>query len=183
MKYEIYDLDNTLFRSPVVNSAGLLSGGIPKEMQPIKKNFNKWWELPISLDENMLIPGVSIVHQKAIEAYSDPNKYTILISHRVPSLKPEVEKLLKKYKLGFDLVILCKHSIRKPDILMDKYPEIKNAESVEIYEDSIKQILDYKELFTKLKIPAIYHLVSLLHLATLGNFEVTNLQEFHEFLI
>lgn len=183
MKYKIFDLDNTLFRSAVVASAGFIPNEIPDSMKPIKDNFNDWWNLPLSFDERLLTPGLDTVHKKAIEAYKDKDTYSILITHRIPELRPEIERLLRKYKLGFDMVIVCRNTIEKPVILMREHPEFKDATEVEVYEDSIKQILDYRELFKKMNIPYKFHLISLNHIATLGDFEVTDLVDIHEFLI
>ena len=183
MKYKIFDLDNTLFRSPVVAAAGFIPNEIPDSMKPLKDNFNKWWDHPISFDERLLTPGLDSVHEKVIEAYNDKDSYSILITHRIPEMRDVIVKLLQKFKLGFDLVIVCKNTIKKPDILLRKHPEFKNATEVEVYEDSIKQILDYRELFEKMDIPHKLHLISLNTIATLGNFEVTNLEDVNEFLI
>jgi len=183
MKYKIFDLDGTLFKTPSIAASGLLEGGVPDFMLPLNDNANDWWTDPISFDERMPIPGLKEVHDAALEAIKDKNTYSILITHRVPKMEDVIRRLLKRYKLGFDLVIICNPKIPKPEILMRKHPDFKNAEHVEVYEDSIKQILSYRELFMKLNIPYTFKLISLTHMVTIEKLEVSDMVDVHEIFV
>lgn len=167
MKYVIFDMDDTLFKSVGPE------GRVPN---PTVQKAHAWWKSPESLSPNLDIPGLT-TQEKVHEARKAPNTYVVMITHRQPKLKTQIIALLKKYGLGFDKVIITPSTNSKADVLLKKIPKIKEAESVEIYEDSIEHILTYKELFGKLNIPITLHLVSLRHIATLENIEVSNLIE------
>ena len=168
MKYVIFDMDGTLFKTP---------GPESNIKEPNFQNAKNWWKSPESLSLDLHIPGLDGVHQKVFEAMKDPNTYVILITHRQPKLKNEIIALLKHYGLGFNKIIITPSSNKKTDILIKNIPKIKNAESIIVYEDSVEQMLDYKTMFDKLNIPITLKLITLRHIATLENIEVSNMEE------
>ena len=151
MKYIIFDMDGTLFKTPGPE------GNIDV---PNYKNAKNWWKSPESLSLDLHIPGLDGVHNKVFEAMKDPNSYVILVTHRQPKLKNEIITLLKHYGLGFNKVIITPSTNKKTDILVKNVPKIKTAESVTVYEDSVEQLLDYKEMFNGLNIPIILKLIT-----------------------
>lgn len=169
MKYAIFDMDSTLFKTPGPEGHGDIY---------TKDEAQKWWTSPESLDLKSGIPGISKVHEKAIQAYKDPNIYTIMITHRQPKLKKQIIELLKHYGLGFNKIIITPSSNEKTDILLKKHPDFIKGEFAEVYEDSVFNLIKYKELFRKLNMPSLLHLITHRYIATMKTFEVESFEEF-----
>lgn len=98
-KLEIFDFDQTLFETPS-----------PEDGNKIyDKNFtNKnWWESPESLNLDVLeIKPIKSILSKFKKSVDDKNSIVIILTARKEKLRSEIEKILNKYKLEPDELIL-----------------------------------------------------------------------------
>lgn len=150
MKLNIFDFDDTLFRIPTFSCA-------PAKFNT--QNVNDWYDDPESLDNSKYriqqILNVCDIARR-IEASQPSDNYTVLITKRAPKLAFEIMNQLRICEIVMDKYFVIGHDRTKSDTLADilaKDLKDKTVTEINIYEDSLVQILDYKALLAKLHYP------------------------------
>jgi len=130
----VVDFDETLFRVPGFTGAGT----------QFAKPY-EWFDSPESLD----LTSHRIQLIETVNLMLGEKDTNIILSHRVASVKSEMIKLLKAFKIRskFDEVILCERATNKA-IRLVKYLEDNAADLIEfnkirIFEDSLVQLHVY----------------------------------------
>lgn len=141
MKLQIFDFDDTLFRTP----------------PPNPNYIKKWYDLPVSLDpDKYSIHSIDTVAKIARDSHGDPKTKQVLITKRVPELTAQILYMLREYSIHLDKYFAIGHEANKPAILADllskDYKEI-DFDEIEIYEDCLYQMLDYNQFFEALHYP------------------------------
>jgi hypothetical protein len=81
------------------------------------------------------------------EGKDDPSCMQLLITHRVLEVEEALMKVLNKRDLSFDKIFILSRKTEKVDSMQEVIKTLSNLETVEIYEDSIDQIIRYQEFF------------------------------------
>ena len=79
-----------------------------------------------------------------------PGTISVLITHRVESLQPEVMEILNKRDIKFDQTFFLGRKSSKAQTLAALLKENPEVTKVKIYEDSIQQIGIYQDFFRQL---------------------------------
>jgi len=173
MKYAIFDLDMTLFNTPSPDYAEFINN---KNSLPLKENHINWWSEPDSLSPKINIGAHDLIIDYLNLYNKDDDWYTILITHRHKNLTANIIKLLKKFNLNFDKVIIT--FVDKDKILFDRVPDVINAEKIIVFEDSFYNIYKYRHAFIEKNIPHELKLVSLNKLITIEDFVISDIENF-----
>lgn len=134
MKLQIFDFDETLFRTQAPMSAE-----------------HRWYDKPDSLNPDKYhIPCIETVADIARASDNDPKIKRILITKRIPALTAEVLYLLREHGIALDKHYIIGHDANKPDVLADilakDYADI-DFQQIDIYEDCMFQVLEYQHFF------------------------------------
>ena len=173
MKHAIFDLDMTLFRTPSPIVAELINNN---ESLPLRHNANNWWKSPQSLSPNLNIPAHDLIIKYAQYYYNHPNYQTILITHRDNKLRPNLLKLLNKFNINFNEIIMTFE--QKDQILLEYVPEILNTQHVTVFEDGLLNIYHYKQFFDKNNINYKLLHLSVRHLIEIKELEIGELSTY-----
>lgn len=152
MVIDIFDFDDTLYRIPSHTVA-------PPDFD-ITGDVHKWYDHPDSLDfTRYRVQLIENVAKRVRESYVDKYTETILITRRVLAMRPAVNKVLERDKIRFDRKFLIGHGPKsaKSDIvhqLMVNEFIGKSEYDINIYEDSMTQILAYRDFFRTFSIGA-----------------------------
>jgi hypothetical protein len=142
-RLQVFDFDDTLFRIPTYTSKIHLEG--------LGYTFNDLYEFydhNISLDESLHnIQLIGPVYDAWKEGKDDPSCMQLLITHRVLEVEEALMKVLNKRDLSFDKIFILSRKTEKVDSMQEVIKTLSNLETVEIYEDSIDQIIRYQEFF------------------------------------
>jgi hypothetical protein len=158
MILNVFDFDDTLFRIP--------SHTTDRDFD-LKGDVHTWYDNPVSLDftkhKTQLIETVSNC--------ASPTSHNIIITRRIHELNDVIRGVLRHYKVEdmFHAVFTIGHNSEKSyvlrNFLMNQYENGQSYERIEIYEDSMHQILKYKELFEPMfRTPVQYYFVDKTHL-------------------
>jgi len=171
MIINVYDFDDTLFRIPTHIQA----------LDDFKMNhINDWYDHSESMnDEKYHIQCILSVADILKKSYSDPNQVNILITRRHQDRREDVLRILKKHDLQFHSVYVIGHDITKPDTLekfiIENKIKVSEIEYVNIYEDSLYQIIDYRNKLTYLDFRVFF--VDKTHLLEIGDIFVYELEK------
>lgn len=153
----IFDFDDTLVKSPGPYCSKLIDKlnitGAPK-YDEVMENHYIWWDDPISLDLD-IFPPIKIlgVCDKWEELNEDPQDRTIMITHRVPSMKESVEKVLNECGIYFNESYYGGRTLfKKEDIVSDIIQDTPGVEIIRFFEDSIDHLNEYEKLVKELGI-------------------------------
>lgn len=142
-RLQVFDFDDTLFRIPSytskiqVEAMGYGFGG-PYE----------YYDHPISLDESISnIQLISPVYDAWKEGKEDPDCVQILITHRVEEVRSSVESILRARNMDFDQSFFLGRKTPKCVSTAEVMKNLPSLKRIEIYEDSVRQIMEYREFF------------------------------------
>jgi hypothetical protein len=145
-RLQVFDFDDTLFRIPTYTSKTHLEG--------LGFEFNdpyEFYDHNISLDESLHnIQLISPVYDAWKEGKSDPTCMQILITHRVTAVEEALMKVLDKRGMSFDKIFILSRKTEKVVSTQEVIRTLPNLVEVEVYEDSIDQIIRYQEFFNYL---------------------------------
>jgi len=152
-KIAIYDFDDTLVRTPRVESAkaGLLLAkkfGIDvPTLDEILENHYEWYDHPISLHPDIfyleVLPGI---RKYVDEDINDPETITALITHREHVLEKSVKHIIEDINgIKFDHYSIKGRShnkIETLEVLLKEYPDVNE---ISVHEDSFKELVNYEK--------------------------------------
>jgi hypothetical protein len=142
-RLQVFDFDDTLFRIPTYTSKIHLEG--------LGYTFNDLYEFydhNISLDESLHnIQLIGPVYDAWKEGKDDPSCIQILITHRVVAVEEALMKVLDARNMSFDRIFILSRKTEKTVSMQEVIRTLPNLAEVEVYEDSIDQIIRYQEFF------------------------------------
>lgn len=142
-RLQVFDFDDTLFRIPTYTSKIHLEG--------LGYTFNdpyEFYDHNISLDESLHnIQLIGPVYDAWKEGKDDPSCMQILITHRVVAVEEALMKVLDARNMSFDRIFILSRKTEKTVSMQEVMRTLSNLKTVEIYEDSIDQIIRYQEFF------------------------------------
>jgi hypothetical protein len=140
-RLQVFDFDDTLFRIPTYTSKIHLEG--------LGYTFNdpyEFYDHNISLDETLHnIQLIGPVYDAWKEGKEDPSCMQLLITHRVVEVEEALMKVLAARNMSFDRIFILSRKTEKVDSMKEIMKVLPNLETIEIYEDSIDQIIRYQE--------------------------------------
>jgi len=149
MKYNkltIFDLDGTLVDTPLPD----VGKKIWEEKTGNKWPHRGWWGRPDSIDVDVFdIPTIQTTIDGYNKAVAEENTLTVMMTGRLVKLIKEVNKLLEKHNLVFDLYRFNTGGetfrVKQKQILsiLNEYPDI---DTIEIWEDRPEHITRFREL-------------------------------------
>jgi hypothetical protein len=145
-RLQVFDFDDTLFRIPTYTSKTHLEG--------LGFEFNdpyEFYDHNISLDESLHnIQLISPVYDAWKEGFADESCMQILITHRVVAVEEALMKVLTLRGMAFDKIFILSRKTEKVVSTQEIIRTLPNLVEVEVYEDSIDQIIRYQEFFNYL---------------------------------
>lgn len=103
-KIYVFDFDKTLIDT-VLPEQGKY---IYKEKTGKDWEFAGWWGRPESLDMNIFDHNlIDYTYQQYLQAKSEPNTITVLLTGRLEKLRKGVQNILEKHNLTFDKYYFC----------------------------------------------------------------------------
>ena len=140
-RLQVFDFDDTLFRIPTYTSK--------THIEALGYGFGNPYEFydhEISLDESLHnIQLISPVYDAWKEGSEDESCMQLLITHRVEGVRDAVMKVLDARNMHFDKIFILGRVTEKVDSMKEIIKVLPNLETIEIYEDSIDQIIRYQE--------------------------------------
>ena len=145
-KISVFDFDETIVRMPSYTASKQVeraTDGAHKFPTPYS-----FYDHPLSLDRSLHnIQFISPVLDDWRLSVHDQSSKTMLITHRIEELKYDVKKVLSTSGLGFDAYYYLGRVTEKFDTLLKELEENPSISQVNIYEDTLEQIIKYKEGF------------------------------------
>lgn len=151
MILNIFDFDDTLYRIPPHTAA-------PKDFD-ISGDVHKWYDHPESLDFTkhrvQLIENIAL---EVMKSHGTLGAHTVLITRRIPEMAASILRVLGRDGIFFNKHYLIGHGPKsaKVDvlakILSDELHD-QTVKEINIYEDSLFQIMQYVEFFENLHYP------------------------------
>lgn len=142
-RLQVFDFDDTLFRIPTYTSK--------IHIEALGYGFAdpyEFYDHEISLDESLHnIQLIGPVYDAWKEGKEDPSCMQLLITHRVVEVEEAVMKVLDARNMSFDRIFILGRKTEKVDSMKEIIKVLPNLETIEIYEDSIDQIIRYQEFF------------------------------------
>lgn len=135
-RINIFDFDETLFRVPGFTCSEAV-GLTPYE----------WYDSELSLSENFPIRAIL----NTIEVASGDECMNFLITQRKEKFRPIISRLLEKRLAKFERLIFLGRNSKKSDEALELI-RIHNVNQVEIYEDSLWEIMSYTAAFMQSEI-------------------------------
>lgn len=171
----VFDFDDTIVRAPGYTNKKAVEKSHPEITFSDPMSF---YDHSKSLCEEIHnIQVIEPVYKEWKKGIEDKNTLTVLITHRVKELQPEVFSILNKRDMKFDRSYFLGRTTDKPSILkeiLDAHPEVKR---VRVFEDSIQQVYLYQRFFEENKISGIeleMHIVDKSRMYRISNFKLTN---------
>lgn len=143
---QIFDLDETLFRMPGFTSK--------KQVEKNGTFFDtpySFYDHPLSLCEDAHhIQIIDAVYSFWKENFGKEAVVSVLITHRVKELEPQITRILQKRNIFFDKLFFLGRKTQKTEALDELLQKLTNIDEVRIFEDSIEQLFLYQEYSTQL---------------------------------
>lgn len=140
-RLQAFDFDDTLFRIPTYTSK--------THIESLGYGFGNPYEFydhEISLDESLHnIQLISPVYDAWKEGSEDESCMQLLITHRVEGVRGAIMKVLEARKMHFDKIFILGRVTEKVDSMKEIMDLLPNLKTIEIYEDSIDQIIRYQD--------------------------------------
>jgi hypothetical protein len=136
----VFDFDNTLMRTPT-RKEGIKNWEDFYDEQYTSKS---WWSKPESLDlevfKDFIKPNEDVLFDFR-RNISKKDTWVIMLTHRLPELKNEVNKVLNKFDIEFDDQLFRRSFfLTKADDLDEYITRFKNLKEIEIWEDRESEI-------------------------------------------
>lgn len=135
----VFDFDETLFRVPAFTCKEAV-GMTPYE----------WFDNPISLKKPLNVVAILNTIEKT---WNDKTAVNYLITHRAEECKKEVFDLLKKSGCKFKEILFLERTDRKALKLLEILDTNPHTISLDIYEDSFYEILQYAAILKDADLP------------------------------
>ncbi len=168
----IFDFDNTLFRSPTPNPKLWNRKFIGSLKADLKDNGLGWFQSPITLSPKYIDQDnfIESTVEKVIESMNNPNAVTVLLTGRNTEFTDLVKGLLSKRGLEFDYVglkpttgglstINFKFSYIK-NVIQDLKTKNYNVNKINIWEDREEHVKKFNKFFHDMGIPFKVNFVS-----------------------
>lgn len=143
-KLAFYDFDSTLVESPHPEY------GIDDWQEYYGEEYPHigWWSKPESLDLNVFefrtIPKMKQLIKKDL---SNPTTYVIVLTARIESLRPYIERILKKLSFDVDILDMKSDGRNKGEKVLEYIMNNPNIKQVDVYDDNYeREILSYKSI-------------------------------------
>jgi hypothetical protein len=150
-KLYIFDFDETLVRAPGYTCRKAVERVHPELRFPNPYSF---YDHPKSLCEEIHnIQVISPVADDLTKANKNFQSKTILITHRVKELEPEVSAIIKNNGLRFDSQFYLGRVSEKSEVLRAELEENFDINEIHIYEDSFEQISKYETFLETIEFP------------------------------
>ena len=144
-RLQIFDLDDTLLRVPSYTSR--------TQVENFGYYFSgpyEYYDHPISLDETISnIQLISPVYDAWKRGREDSSCVQVLITHRVEELAGQITQILGSRGVSFDRSFYLGRVTPKVDMTKGLLEELPDLEEVEVYEDSVHQIIQYQDFFDR----------------------------------
>lgn len=140
---QIFDLDETLFRMPGYTSKKHVESEDLKFETPYS-----FYDHPASLcEDSHNIQLVGAVYDFWKEGFAKPEIASVLITHRVAELEPQVTAILDKRDIVFDKMFFLGRVTPKVDKVKELLEKLPNLTEIRVFEDSIEQLDKYQDFF------------------------------------
>ena len=150
-KLFIFDFDETLVRAPGYTDKKAVERAHPELQFPTPYSF---YDHPKSLCEDLHnIQVILPVADDLTRANKNFQSRTILITHRVEELEPEVSEIIKSRGLHFDSQFYLGRASEKSEVLRAELEENFDINEIHIYEDSFEQISKYEAFLETIEFP------------------------------
>jgi hypothetical protein len=131
----VFDFDGTLADSPTPETGKIEYEKITGKQYP----HQGWWG-----KEESLTPFDVKIHQPVYNKYlkhiSDPNSYNVLLTSRIPKLKPVIKDILDKNNIVFDDYLFKDGMKEKPEVIKELLKKIPDIKEINIYDDRDKEL-------------------------------------------
>jgi len=143
---QVFDFDETFFRMPsYVGRTQAESLGLRFD------HPYDFYDHQVSLSESLYnIQLIKPVYDAWAAGAAKPGTISVLITHRVESLRPQVMEILDKRGIVFDQAFFLGRKSSKAQTLAKLLKENPEVTKIKIYEDSIQQIDIYQDFFRRL---------------------------------
>jgi len=144
---QVFDLDETFFRMPSY------TGKLCVETDTLKFDTPyEFYDHELSLSEEAhYIQLIEPVYNAWKEGKDSGTTRSILITHRVEELKDVIVSIFDKRGIVFDEMFFLGRMSNKTDTLQDVFERMwPDVEEIQVFEDSIEQIIKYQDHFEKL---------------------------------
>lgn len=164
----VFDFDNTLFKSPVPNPNLWNPKFIGKLKAEVKEGGLGWYQSLLTLSPQYIDPDAFIdsTVDAVKESMSNPNAITVLLTGRTVAYTDLVKALVDRKGLVFDYMGLKPFGLRtlpfKYDFIRNVINEASkngNISKVNIYEDRAEHVDKFKQFLTQMDIPNEIHFV------------------------
>lgn len=140
---QVFDLDETFFRMP---------GYVGKtQVEEYGLRFDHpydFYDHPISLSEIVYnIQLITPVYEAWKWGKEQPDTISVLITHRVESLRDQVMAILTGRGVTFDQAFFLGRKSSKAEAVREILKQNSSIQEVRLYEDSIQQIDIYQKFF------------------------------------
>ena len=138
-KLQIFDLDDTILRIPTFSAITPL-----ESINKYSSDPYQFYDAQESLDYGKY--NIQLI-QPVYDEYLNSKDWShqVLITHRVKELVEQVSFILDAVDMQFDEIHLLGRKSNKADVVNEILVKYPNIEEVEIFEDSMDQIISYKE--------------------------------------
>jgi hypothetical protein len=143
---QVFDFDETFFRMPSYVGR--------TQAEALGLQFDHpydFYDHQVSLSESLYnIQLIKPVYDAWAAGAAKPGTISVLITHRVESLRPQVMEILDKRGIVFDQSFFLGRKSSKAQTLAELLKENPEVTKIKIYEDSIQQIDIYQDFFRRL---------------------------------
>lgn len=138
-KLQIFDLDDTILRIPTFSAITPV-----ESIDKYSGDPYRFYDARESLDYGKY--NIQLI-QPVYEEYLNSKGWShqVLITHRVEELNSQVSFILDAVDMQFDEKYLLGRKGHKADVVNEILAKFPQVEEVEIFEDSVDQIISYKE--------------------------------------
>ena len=140
---QIFDLDETFFRMPGYTS----KKHVEKDDLTFETPYS-FYDHPLSLcEDSHNIQLIDAVYDFWKEGFAKPETASVLITHRVAELEPQVTSILDKRGIVFDKMFFLGRVTPKVDKVKELLIKLPNLTEIRVFEDSIEQLDKYQDFF------------------------------------
>jgi hypothetical protein len=146
-KLNVFDLDDTLLRIPTYTSKFHMEETFDNMKLNDPYDFYDHW---CSLDRVLHnIQFIDPVLSDLKQGISEKSTMSVLITHRVESLRHNVMEILISNGIEFDDSYFLGRKSKKAEVVAKILKKHQSISHITIYEDSVAQILQYSQVFVE----------------------------------
>jgi hypothetical protein len=141
----VFDFDQTLMITPLKQDGVEMWEEYYGEKYPSKSWWSESYSLDLDVYKDYIKPNKSIYFDY-LTNIKKTDTWVIMLTHRLPKLKEEVNKVLNKFNIKFDDQLFRRsYFLTKADDLDEYIVKFKNLKEIEIWEDREKEINIFKD--------------------------------------